>query len=61
MDIDDLKNEMAGGSWKPLIMVGLSLFVLVVLKPWAQIGAGERGIILIFGRYRIKFWEKEFT
>lgn len=49
MDIDDLKNEMRGGSWKPIIIVGLSLFLLVVLKPWVQVGAGERGIVLNFG------------
>lgn len=49
MDIDDLKNEMRSGSWKPIIIGAVLIIVLFAFKPWAQVGAGERGIVLNFG------------
>jgi regulator of protease activity HflC (stomatin/prohibitin superfamily) len=49
MDINDLKNEMRSGSWKPVIIGGLIFFLIFAFKPWAQVGAGERGIVLNFG------------
>lgn len=49
MDINDLKNEMRSGSWKPVIIGGLIFFLIFAFKPWAQVGAGERGILLNFG------------
>jgi regulator of protease activity HflC (stomatin/prohibitin superfamily) len=49
MDINDLKNEMRSGSWKPIIIAGLIFFLVFAFKPWAQVGAGERGIVLNFG------------
>ncbi|WP_296705528.1 prohibitin family protein [Algoriphagus sp.] len=49
MDFEDLKYEMRKGSWKPVIIVGIVLFLLFAFKPWAQVGAGERGIVLNFG------------
>ena len=49
MDINDLKNEMRSGSWKPIIIGGLIFFLVFAFKPWAQVGAGERGIVLNFG------------
>jgi regulator of protease activity HflC (stomatin/prohibitin superfamily) len=49
MDINDLKNEMRSGSWKPVIIGGLIFFLVFAFKPWAQVGAGERGILLNFG------------
>lgn len=49
MDIDDFKTEMKTGSWKPIIIIALLFFLLFAFKPWAQVGAGERGIVLNFG------------
>jgi regulator of protease activity HflC (stomatin/prohibitin superfamily) len=49
MDFEEIKYEMRKGSWKPVIIVGIVLFLLFAFKPWAQVGAGERGIVLNFG------------
>jgi regulator of protease activity HflC (stomatin/prohibitin superfamily) len=49
MDFEELKYEIRKGSWKPVIIVGIVLFLLFAFKPWAQVGAGERGIVLNFG------------
>jgi len=49
MDIDDLTNEMKSGSWKPIIIGVILLIVLFAFKPWAQVGPGERGIVMNFG------------
>jgi len=49
MDFEEIKYEMKKGTWKPLIIVGIILFLLFAFKPWAQVGAGERGIVLNFG------------
>lgn len=49
MDFEDVKYEMRKGSWKPVIIGGIILFLLFAFKPWAQVGAGERGIVQNFG------------
>ncbi|MBN3520276.1 prohibitin family protein [Algoriphagus lutimaris] len=49
MDFEDVKYEMKKGSWKPIIIGGIILILLFAFKPWAQVGAGERGIVLNFG------------
>jgi len=49
MDFEDVKYEMKKGSWKPVIIVAIIIFLLFAFKPWAQVGAGERGIVLNFG------------
>ncbi|SIN65889.1 prohibitin family protein [Algoriphagus halophilus] len=49
MDFEDVKYEMRKGSWKPVIIGGIILILLFAFKPWAQVGAGERGIVLNFG------------
>ena len=40
-----IKNEPA---WL-FIVLGLLLVILVFFRPWVQIGAGERGVLLNFG------------
>ncbi|HBX50929.1 MAG TPA: HflC protein [Bacteroidales bacterium] len=40
--------------WRLLIIVGVMLLVLLLLKPWVQIGAGERGVVLNFGAVQDK-------
>jgi regulator of protease activity HflC (stomatin/prohibitin superfamily) len=49
MDFEEIKHEMGKGTWKPIIIVGIILFLLFAFKPWAQVGAGQRGIVLNFG------------
>lgn len=49
MDFEELKYEVRRGSWKPVIIVGIVLILLFAFKPWVQVGAGERGIVLNFG------------
>ena len=34
---------------KPVIITALILVVLIIARPWAQVGPGERGIVLNFG------------
>ncbi len=42
---DFLKNPQM----KMMVIIGALLIALLMLKPWAQIGAGERGVVLNFG------------
>ncbi|MFC5623572.1 prohibitin family protein [Algoriphagus winogradskyi] len=34
---------------RKLVIAGIVVIILFILKPWVQIGAGERGIVLNFG------------
>jgi len=49
MDFEELKYEMKKGSWRPVITVAILVFLIFAFKPWAQVGAGERGIVQNFG------------
>lgn len=56
MEIDDISNAedsirraLKKGFWRNLLIIGVMLIVLMLFKPWVQIGAGERGIVLNFG------------
>jgi regulator of protease activity HflC (stomatin/prohibitin superfamily) len=48
-EINDIKNILNKGQWKGLIIIVLTLFLFFAFKPWAQVGAGERGIVQNFG------------
>jgi regulator of protease activity HflC (stomatin/prohibitin superfamily) len=54
MNIQDIKNSIEKGSWKTLAIVTAILVVIVIIKPWVQVGAGERGIVLNFGAVQDK-------
>ena len=45
---------MKKGPWKTFAIVTAILVVIVLFKPWAQVGAGERGIVLNFGAVQDK-------
>jgi len=45
----NLSNLMKNKSAVVLIIIGMTLLFLIILKPWVQIGAGERGVVLNFG------------
>ena len=34
---------------KFIVIVGIILFILLFLRPWVQVGAGQRGVVLNFG------------
>lgn len=48
-NINELKNVLKKGPLRILVIIAGLLLVLVFFKPWAQVGAGERGIVLNFG------------
>lgn len=48
-NVNDLKNAMAKGPLKIFVIIGAVLILMTLVKPWAQVGAGERGIVLNFG------------
>ena len=57
MDIQemvDIKNSMKKGPLKILVMAFAILIILNLFKPWVQVGAGERGIVLNFGAVQDK-------
>lgn len=52
-DFDSISNAL-GSSMKNksviiLLILGIAILFVVILKPWVQIGAGERGVVLNFG------------
>ena len=48
-DIGTLTNSLKKGPWRTFAILAIILLVLVLFKPWVQVGAGERGIVLNFG------------
>ena len=54
INIDAIQKAFRKGPWRTLLIIGALLLVLLILKPWVQIGAGERGIVLNFGAVQEK-------
>lgn len=61
MDINDISNAeesirkaLKTGPWRKLLILGVVFIVLLLFKPWVQIGAGQRGIVLNFGAVQDK-------
>jgi len=46
---ESFKRAMKKGPGKNLLIIGIILLILVMFRPWVQIGAGERGIVMNFG------------
>jgi len=46
---DALRSSMKNKPVRMALIIGLSLLFFLILKPWVQIGAGERGVVLNFG------------
>ena len=46
---DEMRSFMKNKSVRTALIIGVSLLFFMILKPWVQIGAGERGIVLHFG------------
>ncbi len=53
-DENDIKNVVKKTKWRNLVIIGLMLLLLLFFKPWVQIGAGERGVVLNFGAVQPK-------
>jgi len=53
-DLNAMKNALKKGPWRNLLIIGAILLVLLLFKPWVQIGAGERGVVLNFGAVQDK-------
>lgn len=51
---ESLRTTMKKKWVRTALYIGLALFILVIFKPWVQIGAGERGVILNFGAVQKK-------
>ncbi|WP_298317613.1 prohibitin family protein [uncultured Aquimarina sp.] len=48
-DINKINDILKNGKWKKLFILAIIPIILIVFKPWAQVGAGERGIVQNFG------------
>ena len=46
---DEVLDLMKKKSVRIALIIGVSLLFFMILKPWVQIGAGERGVVLNFG------------
>jgi regulator of protease activity HflC (stomatin/prohibitin superfamily) len=44
-----MQKVMRKGPLKTLVIIGAVAVFLLFLRPWIQVGAGERGIVLNFG------------
>ncbi len=49
MDTNDINKIFSKGQLRNLIIIVAVLFLFFVLKPWAQVDAGQRGVVLNFG------------
>jgi regulator of protease activity HflC (stomatin/prohibitin superfamily) len=48
-NMNEIKNVLKNGQLKVILPSILVIIVLFAFRPWVQIGAGERGIVLNFG------------
>lgn len=53
-DKEGMIDAMKKGPWKTLVFIFLIIAVLGLFKPWVQVGAGERGIVMNFGAVQDK-------
>jgi regulator of protease activity HflC (stomatin/prohibitin superfamily) len=44
-----LQSVRKKGPMRLIVIIGVILIFFLLLKPWVQIGAGERGVVLNFG------------
>ncbi len=51
---DRIKRALTKGSNRSLLIIAAVFVVFLLFKPWVQIGAGERGVVLNFGAVQSK-------
>jgi regulator of protease activity HflC (stomatin/prohibitin superfamily) len=47
--VEMLEALFKNKSLRPVLIIAIILLVVLLFKPWVQIGAGERGVVLNFG------------
>ncbi len=52
--LDAFIYKLTKGSWRKYFILGIIFIVFLMVKPWVQIGAGERGIVMNFGAVQDK-------
>jgi regulator of protease activity HflC (stomatin/prohibitin superfamily) len=57
-DINELKNVLKGSKWRNIVILGSVLLLLFTFKPWIQVGAGERGVVMNFGAVQEKVFNE---
>jgi regulator of protease activity HflC (stomatin/prohibitin superfamily) len=48
-EIDEIKGFLKKGQWKGLLIAAVVIIVLFLFRPWVQVEAGERGVVLNLG------------
>lgn len=48
-EMNDFKDLLKKSKWRNILIIVVVLFLVFTFKPWAQVGAGERGIVQNFG------------
>jgi regulator of protease activity HflC (stomatin/prohibitin superfamily) len=46
---DAIQAMIKKGPTRLMVIVGVIIFILIFFRPWVQVGAGQRGIVLNFG------------
>lgn len=46
---DAMQSAIKNAPVKIMVLIGIALFIMLFFRPWIQIGAGERGVLLNFG------------
>ena len=54
LNIDEIQRTFKKEPFRTLLIIVVVFFILMLFKPWVQIGAGERGIVLNFGAVQDK-------
>jgi regulator of protease activity HflC (stomatin/prohibitin superfamily) len=49
VEIDEIKGFLKKGQWKGLLIAAVVIIVLFLFRPWVQVEAGERGVVLNLG------------
>jgi prohibitin 2 len=53
-----IQAMMKKGPLKLIVIAAVIIFILIFFKPWVQVGAGQRGIVLDFGAVQKKVLEE---
>jgi prohibitin 2 len=53
-----LQTMLKKGPTRSLVVVGIIIVILLFFRPWVQVGAGQRGIVLNFGAVQKKVMEE---
>jgi prohibitin 2 len=55
---DAIRAKIGKGPTGWMMIVGVIIFVILFFRPWVQVGAGQRGIVLNFGAVQQKVLEE---